>query len=84
MGYLVLTQSQFWALPPTARRLLQCYGTERPQGWGKPTVIEIDEARIRQIEQAIREEQSKNRCKDCGRELSYGGCDYCEDVFEDD
>ena len=59
MGYLRLTRSEFNALPATAKRLLQCYGTERPQGWGKPTLIELDDVRVRQIESAIREEETR-------------------------
>jgi len=59
MGYLTMTRSEFHALPATAKRLLQCYGIERTQGWGKPILIELDEVRIRQIEAAVKEEESK-------------------------
>lgn len=56
-GYLLMTPSEFYALPKTAQRLLSLYARQYPQGFGKPCLIEVPAYRVREIEEAIRKEQ---------------------------
>lgn len=48
-----MTRTQFQALTPLAKKLLETYGTERPQGFGEPTLILVPTSRIPELERAM-------------------------------
>lgn len=50
-----MTQQQFHALPQRVQDLLQLYGTQEPQGWGKPVIIAVPSYCIAELEAGMRE-----------------------------
>lgn len=59
VGFIEITQAQFWALPAKVREALRAYGEERPQGWGKPSRIYLTRGRIAELEAMMAEARDK-------------------------
>jgi len=53
VGYVEITLEQLLALPQSVQDLLQTYGREEPQGWGKPSRIYLTTGRLRELEEAM-------------------------------
>lgn len=49
---ITITEQQYYAFPAKAREMLRSYGHEIPQGFGKPTKIEIARYRLDEIADA--------------------------------
>ena len=53
IGYLELSRAQFYRLPAEIQELIKLYGIEHPQGFGKPSIIEMRVYRMQEIMRKI-------------------------------